>query len=83
MQMAINGADGSLPVVWDELRDGARRAVAARGVPDAAGKVQFVREQMGAAGSAYPVVAATGSGFVRGWTDTSRAPSAIVLQRMP
>ncbi len=37
-QMAINGADGSLLVVWDELKDGARRVVAARGVPDAAGR---------------------------------------------
>ena len=82
-QTAINGADGSLLVVWDELKDGVRRAVAARGVPDAAGRMEFVREQMGAARSAYPVVASTGSGFVRGWTDTSRTPSVIVLQRVP
>jgi hypothetical protein len=80
VQIAINAADGALLVVWDELKDGARRAVAARGVPDATGRVPFVREQMATVGSAYPVVASTGNGFVRGWTDTSRLPSAIVLQ---
>lgn len=83
VQIAVNAADGALMVVWDELDGGARRAVAARGVPDAAGQVQFVRERMSASGSAYPVVASTGRGFVRGWTDTSRAPSVINLQRTP
>lgn len=57
--------------------------VAARGVPDAAGQVQFVRERMSASPSAYPVVASTGRGFVRGWTDTSRVPSVINFQRTP
>jgi len=83
VQIAINAADGALLVVWDELKDGARRAVAARGVPDATGRVPFVREQMAPVGSAYPVVASTGNGFVRGWTDTSRTPSVIVIQRVP
>ena len=55
VQVALDPADGSLLVVWDELKDGTRRAVAARGVPDAAGQLQFVREQMAPAGSAYPV----------------------------
>ena len=80
-QIAFNAADASLLAVWDELKDGKRQAVAARGVPDAAGQVQFVREQIAPSGSAYPVVAATGSGFVVAWTDTGRSPSAIVLQR--
>lgn len=80
VQIAINAADGSLLVVWDELKDGARRAAAARGLPDAAGRVQFVREQIGPGGSAYPVVVSTASGFVVAWTDTSRALSSIVVQ---
>ena len=82
-QVALHPADGSLLVVWDELKDGTRRAVAARGALDGAGQVQFVREQMAPAGSAYPVVTTTGSGFVRGWIDTSRKPSAIIVQRVP
>ena len=80
-QIAFNAADDSLLIVWDELKDGKRQAVAARGVPDAAGQMQFVREQLAPGGSAYPVAASTGSGFVVAWTDTSRSPSAIVLQR--
>ena len=72
-QIALSATDGSLLVVWDEVKDGTRRAVAARGVPDSAGRLQFADKQLAPVGSAYPVVASTNSGFVRGWTDTSRA----------
>jgi hypothetical protein len=81
VEAAISPANGSLLVVWDELKGGLRRAVSARGTPDASGQMQFVREEMATAGSAYPVVAATGRGFIRGWTDTTLTPTAITLQQ--
>ena len=82
-QIAVRAVDGSLRVVWDELKGGKRRVVADTAVFDAAIGTRFAREEIVPPGSAYPVVASTDDGFVLGWTDTSRVPSAIVLQRLP
>jgi hypothetical protein len=82
VQMAIAPGGRSLFVVWDEVKDGTRRAVAARGVPDAAGAMRFTPDASVRAAS-HPVVAATASGFVWGWTDTESTPQAIAVRTAP
>ena len=79
--IAVNRA-GALMVAWDELADGRRRPVYARGSRSAT--PGFVRQTMASAPQgSYPVVASTGDGFVLAWTDTTTSPSRIALQRLP
>jgi hypothetical protein len=79
VQMAIASGDRSLLVVWDEVKDGTRRAVAAKGMPDGNGAMRFTRDAS-VPGASYPVVAATARGFVWGWTDTASMPQAIEVR---
>lgn len=79
--IAVNRA-GALIIAWDELADGRRRAVYARGGGEAA--AGFVREKIGGVGQgSFPVVASTGDGFVLAWTDTTTSPSRIALRALP
>jgi hypothetical protein len=79
--IAVNRA-GALVAAWDELADGRRRPVYARGSGGAS--PNFVRETIARAPQgSYPVVASTGEGFVLAWTDTTTSPSHIALQRLP
>ena len=55
-QMAIDAADGSLLVVWDELKDGAKRAVAAQAFPMRPARWRSFAKRWRPS-SAYPVVA--------------------------
>ena len=81
-QIAL-GSGGALVIAWDELADGRRRAVVARGSV-AAPETGFVREEIpSAVRASYPVVASTRGGFVVAWTDSSRTPSQIAVQRLP
>jgi hypothetical protein len=82
VQMAIGPADNALFIVWDEVRGGARRAVAAKGVPGANGAMRFSAEAT-VPSAAYPVVAATAHGFVWGWTDTANTPQGIDVRTEP
>jgi hypothetical protein len=81
-QIAIDQS-GALLIAWDELADGRRQAVMARGSSVVPGG-GFVRVEIpaGSQGS-YPVVASTSEGFIAAWTDTSQVPSRIVVQRLP
>jgi hypothetical protein len=79
--IAVNGA-GALVVAWDELADGRRRPVYARGGGGAA--AGFVGETItSVAQGSLPVVASTGAGFVLAWTDTTTSPSRIAIQALP
>ena len=79
--IAVNRA-GALTVAWDELADGRRRPVYARGAGGSA--AGFVRETIaGASQGSFPVVASAGDGFVLAWTDTTTSPSRIAIQTLP
>jgi hypothetical protein len=81
-QIAIAG-DGSLAVVWDELKDGTRRAVLARGAADADGRVRFIREPIAENGlGLYPVVAAGSGAVVVAWTSGVGEASVIRVARV-
>lgn len=75
--------NGSIVAAWDEVRDGARHIVVARGRADAAGRVRFTREPLDADQGLYPVVATAPDGVVVAWTAMSGESSTIRVKRMP
>jgi hypothetical protein len=80
-QIAIE-RNGSIAVTWDEVRDGARHIVVARGRGDATGRVRFTREPLDADQGVYPVAVTTPDGFVVAWTAMSDESSTIRVQRV-
>jgi hypothetical protein len=70
-------SDGSLTAVWDEVRDGERRIVIARGTVHAGGRVEFHRDEIDDRTGVYPVTASTARHAIVAWTSGPAAESRI------
>lgn len=69
---------GQLIIAWDEQSPGSRTIAVARGTIDRNGPVQFSREAIAdERPGSYPIVGATESGVVVGWT-SGEAPRSVI-----
>ena len=74
--------DGTLVMAWDEVLDGRRRVVSARGRPGEDGRVHVVRDAGVVDDGVYPAMAATTSAAVVAWTAGPPDGSTIQLRRI-
>jgi hypothetical protein len=81
-QVAL-GPAGTIVVAWDELLDGARRIVVARGDVAEGGAFQFVRESVGREPGTDPAVAPLADGAIVAWTHGTTGRTAIRVARHP
>ena len=70
--------DGTLVIAWDEVREGQRRVVTARGRLSDDGRVLVARDARVVDGGVYPAIAVTTSAALVAWT----ASSNIHVQRI-
>jgi hypothetical protein len=80
-QIAIDSR-GSVVAAWDEQVKGTRRVVVGRGIVDGRGPARFTHEILGAAGAAYPAVAAVADGVAVAWTNGPPDGSVIRVTRV-
>jgi hypothetical protein len=80
-QLAV-AHDGTLVIAWDEVLDGRRRVVTARGRPDEDGRLHVERDRPLADGGVYPAMAVTTSAAVVAWTAGPPDGSTIHVRRI-
>jgi hypothetical protein len=80
-QLAV-AHDGTLVIAWDEVLEGRRRIVTARGRPGAKGAVRFERDAEVVDGGVYPAIAVTEAAAVVAWTAGPPDASTIEVRRM-
>ena len=80
-QLAV-AHDGTLVIAWDEVLEGRRRIVTARGRPGAEGALRFERDAQVGDGGVYPAIAVTESVAVVAWTAGPPDTSTIEMRRM-
>jgi hypothetical protein len=81
VQMAVT-ISGQIIIAWDEQSPGSRTIAVARGRIDRNGPVQFSREPIAdERPGSYPIVGATQSGVVVGWTSGEASRSVIRTTR--
>jgi hypothetical protein len=78
-QIAV-GSSGTVAVVWDEPRAGARQIIFRRVGQD--GQWSAARTLNAAGTASHPVAVSVADGFLVGWTSGEAATSAITLQRI-
>jgi hypothetical protein len=81
-QLAV-AHDGTLVAAWDEVLDGRRRIVTARGRSEAHGGLRFERDAHVVDGGVYPATAVTTATVVVAWTAGPPDASTIQVRRMP
>jgi hypothetical protein len=69
-------------IAWDEVLEGRRRIVTARGRPGAKGAVRFERDAEVVDGGVYPAIAVTEAAAVVAWTAGPPDASTIEVRRM-
>jgi hypothetical protein len=82
-QIAVS-RDGMLLLAWDEVHDGGRRIVVARGDGGNSAAPVFRRDRsLGDRAGVYPAIALTPTTAIVAWTSGSPADSTVAVLRMP
>jgi len=80
-QIAVDGG-GAVALAWDELAEGGRRVMFARGIPGK-GALQFRREPAAdLPAGVYPSLSATNRGLLEAWTAGAGTDSTIQVRRV-